>query len=516
MEKLSELYVAWKGTVPFSVERLPKAGSNRHYVRFTAADGSSVIGVVGPDVRENSTFIYLSRHFAGKGLPVPEILAVDEEGVRYLQTDLGTISLYQAVSHGRVAGGEYDEAERALIRRTIRLLPHVQVKGAEGLDFSRCLSPVRFDSQAAMFDLNYFKYCFLRTTDLPHDEIRLEEDFRHFAADLADTEGQPAAFLYRDFQARNVMLKDGQPHFIDFQGGMQGPLQYDVASYLWQASARYSHRLREEMIGEYLAELSTLVRLDEQEFRMRLRSFVLFRLLQVLGAYGLRGYFERKQYFINSIPPALQSLRRLLLEGAANPYPYLEEVLRRMVDAVPEATKDGLPTPADGGAAVGPKACEGGQAPVAEAKPCRLVVRVFSFSYKRGIPADESGNGGGYVFDCRDIHNPGRYEAYKHLTGLDAPVVQFLEGNGEAAAYMEHVCALADTHVERYLRRGFTDLMFSFGCTGGQHRSVYCAQSLARHISVRYGVEVRVCHREQHIETLLPARNGAVEEGTGH
>jgi len=507
MEKLSELYAAWKGCAPSAVERLPKAGSNRHYARFTAPDGTSAIGVVGPDVRENASFVYLSRHFAAKGLPVPEILAVDADGTRYLQTDLGTTSLYQAVRRGREAGGEYNEAERMLIRRTIRLLPHVQVEGAAGLDFDRCLPPVRFDSQAAMFDLNYFKYCFLRTTDLPYDEMRLETDLRRFAADLAATDGQPSAFLYRDFQARNVMLKDGAPHFIDYQGGMQGPLQYDVASFLWQASARYSHRLREEMIGEYLSELSTMTRFDEQEYRARLRSFVLFRLMQVLGAYGLRGYFERKQYFIDSIPPALQSLRRLLLEGAANPYPYLEEVLRRMVDVVPEATRDGLPTPAGVD-----EAADKGQteshvpAPTAE-KRRGLVVRVFSFSYKRGIPADDSGNGGGYVFDCRDIHNPGRYDAYKHLTGLDAPVVKFLEENGEAAAYLTHVCGLADAHVERYLRRGFTDLMFSFGCTGGQHRSVYCAQHLACHLSAKYGVEVRVCHREQHIETTLPARS---------
>lgn len=506
MEKLSELYATWKGCAPLSVERLPKAGSNRHYARFTAPDGSSAIGVVGPDVRENASFVYLSRHFAGKGLPVPEILAVSEDCTRYLQTDLGAISLYQAVGRGREAGGDYDEAERALIRRTIRLLPHIQVEGAGELDFGRCLPPVRFDSQAAMFDLNYFKYCFLRTTDLPYDELRLEADLRRFADDLADIGGQPSAFLYRDFQARNVMLKDGAPHFIDYQGGMQGPLQYDVASFLWQASARYSHRLREEMIGEYLSELSTLARFDEQEFRDRLRSFVLFRLLQVLGAYGLRGYFERKQYFIDSIPPALQSLRRLLLEGAANPYPYLEEVLRRMVDAVPEAKRDGLPTPADGEQAVERLPASPPAAEPVMGKPRPLVVRVFSFSYKRGIPADESGNGGGYVFDCRDIHNPGRYEAYKRLTGLDAPVVKFLEENGEAASYLSHVLGLADAHVERYLRRGFTDLMFSFGCTGGQHRSVYCAHQLARHISAKYGVEVRVCHREQRMETLFPAR----------
>ncbi len=134
-----------------------------------------------------------------------------------------------------------------------------------------------------------------------------------------------------------------------------------------------------------------------------------------------------------------------------------------------------------------------------------LVVRVFSFSYKKGIPADESGNGGGYVFDCRSTHNPGRYEPYKLLTGLDQPVIDFLEQDGEILTFLEHVYALADTHVVRYIERGFTSLMFSFGCTGGQHRSVYSAQHLAEHLHEKFGVEVQLVHREQQISTCFPA-----------
>jgi len=523
---LSRLYQKRYGFPPAAAEPLPKAGSNRHYVRLTASDGHSVIGVIGPDVAENHSFIYLSRHFAAKGLPVPEILAVSDDETRYLQTDLGRLSLYRALWRGREGGGGYDAEERALLRRTIRLLPHFQVEGAEGLDFAQCLPPVRFDHRAAMFDLNYFKYCFLRTTDLPYDELRLEDDFCRFADDLVNCGASRETFLYRDFQARNVMLIEGAPHFIDYQGGRQGPLQYDVASFLWQASARYSHKLREEMIGEYLAELSTLIRFDEQDFRCQLHRFVLFRLLQVLGAYGLRGYFERKQYFLNSIPPALQSLRRLLLEGTAGDYPYLEHVLRCMADReefekLPHGAPDGeRKSPAlesrfgntDG---VEPRAAaspvETTEAPAATATSVTrqkgpLRVEVLSFSYRRGIPADDSGNGGGYVFDCRSIHNPGRYEPYKQLTGLDAPVIKFLEDDGEVTRFLQSVYQLADTHVERYLKRGFTRLQFCFGCTGGQHRSVYSAQHLAEHLHAKFGIRVHLFHREQGIEQIFPER----------
>lgn len=524
MRSLARLYQARYGFPPAATEQLPKAGSNRHYVRLTAPDGHSVIGVIGPDVSENHSFIYLSRHFAAKGLPVPEILAVSDDETRYLQTDLGRLSLYQALRRGREAGGTYDEEERGLLRRTIRMLPHLQVEGAEGLDFTQCLPPVTFDRRAAMFDLNYFKYCFLRTTDLPHDELRLEDDFCRFADDLTSCGSNRDTFLYRDFQARNVMLADGKPCFIDYQGGRRGPLPYDVASFLWQASARYPHVLREEMIGEYLAELATLIRFDEQAFRSQLHRFVLFRLLQVLGAYGLRGYFERKPYFLNSIPPALQSLRRLLLEGAANDYPYLEEVLRRMADREEFADLPHQEPQTDGLGREGmvkktddmaEQACDRTGRTSASALPsvpgreAALRAEVLSFSYRRGIPTDTSGNGGGYVFDCRGIHNPGRYEPYKQLTGLDAPVIKFLEDDGEIGKFLQNVYRLADAHVECYLRRGFTHLQFCFGCTGGQHRSVYAAQHLAEHLHGKYGIQVRLRHREQGIEQVFPGRDSS-------
>ena len=491
MERLIRLYEAWAGCPPAKVEVLPGAGSNRAYYRLAASGGSGVVGVVGTSRDENEAFIYLSGHFAGCGLPVPRVCAVSPDRLCYLQTDLGSRSLFDALAGGRGRGGNYSEAEKELLRRTMEALPAIQVAGARGLDFSRCYPQAEMDRTSVFFDLNYFKYCFLKATGLEFHELKLEEDFRRMAADLLAECGH--TFLYRDFQARNVMLDaEGRPWFIDFQGGRRGPLEYDVASFLWQASARYPGMLREELVEAYLAALRQYVEVDEAHFRRRLKLFVLFRILQVLGAYGFRGYFERKRHFLDSIAPAIRNLRAVLADGGC-PYPYLYDVLGRLTE-LPRFTmqenaegKDGMPSRS---------ACDG-RGP--------LVVRVFSFSYRKGVPADESGNGGGYVFDCRGIHNPGRYEPYKQLTGRDEPVVRFLEEDGEILTFMEHVYALADAHVARYLQRGFTDLMFAFGCTGGQHRSVYAAQHLAEHLHERFGIEVRLCHREQKMEETLPA-----------
>ncbi len=499
MQNLLNLYKELRGEEPRVVQPLAKAGSNRQYVRLTSGTGESLIGVVGTDIRENRAFIYLSRHFAACGLPVPQILAVSADESCYLQTDLGCRALYDALSNGRTTGGGYNAHEKQLIEKTLRLLAHIQVRGAEGLDAAQLLPPTSFDAQAAMFDLNYFKYCFLRTADLAFDELELEKDFQHLAADLAvnPEETDQQTFLYRDFQARNVMLcgADEAPHFIDFQGGRIGPLQYDVVAFLWQASAQYPQQLREEMVEAYMDELGKLRNFNAQSFRQRLHLFVLFRTLQVLGAYGLRGKFERKQYFLDSIPHALANLRDELQKGVCAPYPYLEEVLQRLCDKLLPTAKDAAPAQLS----TGSKSTEAG-------KPSPLIVRVFSFSYKHGIPQDPTGNGGGYVFDCRAPHNPGRYEPYKKLTGRDAEVIKFLEDDGEILTFLSHVYALADAHVSRYIERGFTSLMFCFGCTGGQHRSVYSAQHTAEYISRKYGVEVRLCHREQGIEEVFPAK----------
>lgn len=493
MENLLALYKRHYGHAPQKVETLAKAGSNRQYVRLYADARHSVIGVIGPSREENRCFVYLANHFTDLGLPMPCIYAVSTDNSCYIQQDLGRYSLYDALAGARKRGYAYGPEEKVLLARTIRMLAHIQVCGARGLDFAKCLPPVKFDTQAAMFDLNYFKYSFLKTTDMPFDELRLEADMQRLAADLAEAGKGESGFLYRDFQARNVMLSEnGDPYFIDFQGGMQGPVQYDVASFLWQASARYPQTFREELISEYVDEARLLQpHFDEEIFTQRLHLFVLFRILQVLGAYGLRGYVERKKYFLDSIPLAIQNLRRQLLDGIAMPYPYLEETLQRLTD-LPQFNAS--PTH-HGTASASPY---DGQGP--------LVVRVFSFSYKAGIPEDTSGNGGGYVFDCRSTHNPGRYAQYKELTGLDAPVIKFLEEDGEILTFLDSVYKLADAHVLRYIQRGFTDLMFCFGCTGGRHRSVYSAQHLAEHLHQKFGIEVRICHREQNVASTLPPR----------
>lgn len=328
--KLLELYEKTFGTLPAQQESLAKAGSNRQYVRLTAADGTTTLGVVTTDTDESQCFVYMARHFRRCGLPAPEIFAADENVGCYIQEDFGRKSLYDALSKGRVEG--YDGEDKSLLEKTIRLLAHVQVEGAIGLDWERLTTPRYFSQRAAMFDLNYFKYMFLRTSDVPFDEERLEDDMQQMAADLAAMDGGHETFLYRDFQARNVMLRDGEPCLIDFQGGRRGPVYYDVASFLMQASAHYPETLRGELAACYLEELRGLVDWAPCEgvFYERLRTFMFFRTLQVLGAYGLRGRFERKQYFLDSIPPALENLRALIERGAAKRYKYLEEIALKL------------------------------------------------------------------------------------------------------------------------------------------------------------------------------------------
>lgn len=512
MEQLLELYTKWSGQREANVVRLPLQGSNRSYYRITASGQKPVIGVIGTSREEDHAFIYLSRHFRLRQLPVPEVLAVSADEMQYLQTDLGSNSLYDAIKGGRESGGRYNQQEQELLKRTIRQLPNIQIRGARGLDWSNCYPQPEFNEESVLFDLNYFKYCFLKATGLDFNELKLEANFRLFAKDL--TSEHIESFMYRDFQARNVMLDaDGNPHFIDFQGGRKGPFYYDVASFLWQASALYSHKLRRNLVYEYYNCLKNYTEVPSvRHFVHRLSLFVLFRTLQVLGAYGFRGYFERKPHFINSIPPAIQNLRELLELKDAFPYPYLTDLLQRLTElpqflpSQPKQTRtDGFRTTKSNIYEARP---EDGPATFSEYdNRGPLVVRVYSFSYRKGIPEDPSGNGGGYVFDCRSTHNPGRYEPYKKLTGLDEPVIRFLEDDGEILTFLESVYKLADHHVSRYLQRGFTSLMFCFGCTGGQHRSVYSAQHLAEHINKKFGIEVHIIHREQNITQVLPAQN---------
>lgn len=466
---LSKLYSDVVGTAPESVTELPSSGSNRRYFRLGGGGAPTLIGVAGTSKPENEAFIYMARHFGEKGLPVPEVLAVSPDRMAYVQTDLGDSLLFNEIEKGRLTRS-FSADEKALLSKTIRRLPDIQFAGAEGMDFSVCYPAADFDERTIMWDLNYFKYCFLKATGLDFSEDKLEDDFQRMAAVLM--ESRTDTFMYRDFQSRNVMVRDGEPWFIDFQGGRRGPFYYDVASFLWQAKANIPEGLRHELLQDYLESVRKYIDIADDEFLGRLRHFVLFRTLQVLGAYGFRGYFEKKPHFMQSVPFALANLRALLHEPFAE-YPYLNDLLHRLVNMRQFAD---------------------------DMDRRKLTVRVMSFAYKKGIPNDATGNGGGYVFDCRAINNPGKYERYKSYTGLDSNVIQFLEDDGEVITFLDHCHALVDASVQRYIERGFTNLMIAYGCTGGQHRSVYCAQHTAEHIARKFNVKVELVHREQNIE----------------
>lgn len=508
-EILKQLYTQYVGSEPAEIVQLPASGSNRHYFRLSGEQ--SLIGVIGELPEENKAFLYMDKHFLEQGLPVPKVFAESDDKMAYIQEDLGDTILFNAIEKARKTR-VFGEEEKRLLSKTIRRLCEFQFKGADGMDFSYCYPASEFNARSIFWDLNYFKYCFLKATGLDFHELKLEANFRLFAKDL--TSENDDCFLYRDFQARNVMLDaNGKPYFIDFQGGRKGPYYYDLASFLWQASAKYPYKLRRELVWEYYKSLKNYIEVPSvRHFVERLSLFVLFRTLQVLGAYGFRGYFERKKHFLDSIPPAMDNLRDLIAMGeSVFPYPYMMDMLKRLtelpqfahIQQTAASRADGYKTtdsniykanPLDGPATFSKY---DGKGP--------LVVRVFSFSFRKGIPEDESGNGGGYVFDCRSTHNPGRYEPYKKLTGLDEPVIRFLEDDGEILTFLDSVYKLADAHVRRYIQRGFTSLMFSFGCTGGQHRSVYSAQHLAEHLHEKFGIEVRICHREQNIQQVLEA-----------
>ena len=463
---LKQLFESYTGQEMTDITELNSSGSNRRYFRLTGKSGITLVGVIGLNLKENQAFLE-------KGIKVPRVLAVSDDGMSYIQEDLGDDLLYTVVAQGRESG-EYSSYERSILRRTVEMLPKIQFKGAEDLDYSICFPEPAFNGRMVMFDLNYFKYCFLKATGLEFDEVRLQDDFEKLHDDLLHDDSN--TFMYRDFQARNVMIKDGEPYFIDFQGGRRGPIYYDVASFIWQARSRYPEDLKNELVETYLRSLrGYLPDVDEKEFRERLRLFVLFRTLQVLGAYGFRGYFEKKPHFLASVPYAIDNLRRML-QTPFERYPYLTEVLTKLTEM---------------------------QQFYETAEDRRLQVKIFSFAYKKGIPSDQSGNGGGYVFDCRSVNNPGKYEYYRQFTGMDKEVIKFLEDDGEIITFLDHVYSLVDAHVKRFIERKFTHLQVCFGCTGGQHRSVYCAEHLAAHLVRKFDIRVSVTHRELDIEKIM-------------
>jgi len=481
-EALLRLHRQVRGERPAAVVSIAGDGSQRTYHRLIAADGSTLIGAFGPDPDENRAFLSFTRAFRGIGLPVPAIHAADEAAGVWLEDDLGETTLFAALDEARSReGGAFPASAVDLYRRVLEILPRFQIEGDAAVDYAVAHPRAAFDRQSILWDLNYFKYHFLKLAHVPFHETRLERDFD------ALTESLLAAprdfFLYRDFQSRNVMVRAGEPWFIDYQGGRRGALQYDVASLLYDAKADLPETVREELLGCYLDALERKLPVDRDAFRLHYPGYVLVRILQAMGAYGYRGFYERKPRFLQSVPYAAANLRRLLQSGLPVELPELARMFERIAE-------------------------EWGASPASGEDGAGLTVQVHSFSFRRGYPEDVGGHGG-FVFDCRALPNPGRIEEYRASTGRGRDVADFLEAEPDLRPFWDHVRALVEAQVEVFRARGFSSLAVAFGCTGGQHRSVYLAEKLARHLGSRYpDIKVRVAHRE---EPYWPSGDAAAE-----
>lgn len=466
--KLQQLYKNHFGFEPETFEMLPLSGSYREYARLRAGS-VSVIGAYNADVKENKAFLTFSRQLAESGIPVPEIYIVNEMQTLYLQEDLGNVTLFDFISEVRKNEG----FSRTIVdeyKKVLAVLPQIQVTAGQQIDYSVCYPRAAFDKQSMLWDLSYFKYYFLKLARIQFDEQLLEDDFLRFADYLLSADSN--FFMYRDFQSRNVMLKNGGVYFIDYQGGRKGALQYDLASLLYDGKADIPQQTRNELFEFYLDQLENIIPVDRYEFIRFFRGFVIIRIMQAMGAYGFRGFYEKKEHFLKSIPYALDNLD-YLLKRLDLPVDLPE--LTRVLKAVTESSF---------------------LRSIAQ-EPHNLTVRITSFSYKKGIPVDPSGNGGGFVFDCRAINNPGRIAEYKPLTGKDLEVQQFLEEKSEMKQFLNGVTLLVDQSVKNYIDRGFSHLSVNFGCTGGRHRSVYAAEKLANHVRNNFPVNVVLVHTEQ-------------------
>lgn len=456
---------------PDNIQLLPQSGSDRRYFRVTYGE-KSLIATFNLNIQENHTFIFFTNHFQGQGLAVPEIVSVHASGTAYLQTDLGDTSLLMVLeSEG------YTENVKQLFADSLAELSRLQVLGDFGMDYSQCLTAREFGKQAIMSDLLYFKYYFLDTLQRPYDKQALIDDFEALANYLTHTEYK--FFMFRDFQSRNIMLKNGRPYFIDYQGGMKGAPQYDVASMLWQARANLNDQWKEELLVSYMNSLDQYLPrpMNREVFKNQYYGYVLIRLLQVLGAYGFRGLFERKAHFLASIPLALRNLKWFVEN---RPLGIIVPEFRKVLDLVVSET-----------------IIERFTSPQADEKT-PLTIYINSFSFKQnGYPQDDSENGGGFVFDCRGILNPGRVEEYKTQSGKDKDVIDYLEQRTRMPEFLNSVFDIVDINVEDYLKRGFARLMINFGCTGGQHRSVYAAEQTARHLRNKYKVKTVLKHMNE-------------------
>jgi aminoglycoside/choline kinase family phosphotransferase len=463
------LYSQTLGHPPELVVRLRADGSQRHYYRLGGNGRATVVGAYGPEAEENRAFLAFSRALRKAGLPVPEIYAADESLGIWLEEDLGDTTLFAALTAARATGdGAFPSPVLTSYERVVDTLPRFQVDGARAVDFALAYPRAAFDAQSMLWDLNYFKYHFLKLAHVPFNEQRLENDFVRLVDHLlaADTD----YFLYRDFQSRNIMLRAGQPWFVDYQGGRRGAAQYDIASLLYDAKADLPEDVRAHLLERYLDAFARHTGGDRSRFMEHYPGYVLIRIMQAMGAYGYRGFFERKPRFLESVPYAARNVARLLEAGLPVALPELEGVFRSIVDAW--ATHEG---------------------PMAS--PRGLHVRVSSFSYRDGLPGDESGHGGGFVFDCRSLSNPGRRPELSVHVGTDPEIVRYLEAMPETEVFWKHVTSLVDAHIANFRERNFTDFSVAFGCTGGQHRSVYFAERLARHVRERHpGVAISLRH----------------------
>jgi aminoglycoside/choline kinase family phosphotransferase len=450
-----------------NITMLPQAGSDRLYYRLNT-ELNTYIATYGNNIKENETFLYFTQHFTQKKLPVPKVVAVNADCTIYIQEDLGNTSLLQVLETEGYTTHVYD-----LFKQSLQKLVQLQYFGHKQLDYKKCLTNKEFGKQAIMADLLYFKYYFLDTLQQPYDKQALIDDFEALSSYLTHSEYK--YFMFRDFQSRNIMVKDNEVFFIDYQGGMRGAPQYDAASLLWQAKANLSNEWKEFLLNDYMDafEITTKKKIDRGVFKSQFNGYVLIRLLQVLGAYGFRGLFERKAHFLSSIPQALQNLQWFINNTSIGiGAPALKKALQLITSPVIiERFK-----------------------PMQATEETQLKVIVQSFSYKKGLPNDASGNGGGFIFDCRGILNPGRFEEYKKLSGQDKSVMDFLEQKTKMPTYLNSVFDLIDINVEDYLARGFDSLQINFGCTGGQHRSVFAAEQTARHLRNKYKLPVQAVH----------------------
>jgi aminoglycoside/choline kinase family phosphotransferase len=442
-------------------------GSGRKIIRL-ASQKESAIGILYSVREENAAFLEFSKHFRRHGLPVPEIYAEDLSHGAYLEEDLGDTTLFEFLSKNRSGANIAPQVVEAY-RKVVAVLPRFQVEAARDLNYTVCYPNPSFDRQSIAWDLNYFKYYFLRLAGIPFNEQSLEDDFSRLTEFLLSAPRD--YFLYRDFQSRNIMLRNGDPYFVDYQGGRQGALQYDIASLLYDAKADLPPELRQKLLDHYLDRLSSFIQLDREAFLRHYYAYVYIRIMQALGAYGFRGFYERRVHFLQSVPYALKNLR-WLLHNVRLPIP-LPALMNAFKDMLSSEKLQGLATDAD-----------------------NLVVRIFSFSFHQALPKDETGNGGGFIFDGRSLPNPGREERFKSLTGKDTPVIDYLNQQETVHQFLASVLSLVDASISSYQQRGFKNLMVSFGCTGGQHRSVFLAEQLAKRLRNRNGLEVVVRHLE--------------------